>query len=115
MQSATLWGKTPERSLCSLPREAGQTAGVSFWAFALGANMAASDQAGVAIASDSCVTINTPAFLAKLDGVFVSVNPIFPAEHVGGSFSFNQAFAGGKAVFAAGEAVGVLGFAAQGQ
>lgn len=29
-----------------------------------------------------------PAFLAKLDALFVSVNPIFPAEHVGGSFSF---------------------------
>jgi hypothetical protein len=29
-----------------------------------------------------------PTFLAKLDGLFVSVNPIFPAEHLGGSFSF---------------------------
>jgi len=28
------------------------------------------------------------AFLAKLDGLFVSVNPIFPAEHVGASFTF---------------------------
>jgi hypothetical protein len=29
-----------------------------------------------------------PAFLAKLEGLFVSVNPIHPAEHVGGTFSF---------------------------
>jgi hypothetical protein len=28
------------------------------------------------------------AFLAKLESRFVSLNPIFPAEHVGGSFSF---------------------------
>jgi hypothetical protein len=28
------------------------------------------------------------AFLAKMDGLFVSVNPIFPAEHVGGTFTF---------------------------
>ena len=40
MQSATLCGKTPERSLCSLSREAGQTAGVSFWALALRADSA---------------------------------------------------------------------------
>lgn len=29
-----------------------------------------------------------PAFLAKLESLFVSVNPIHPAEHVGGTFSF---------------------------
>jgi hypothetical protein len=29
-----------------------------------------------------------PAFLAKLEGLFVSVNPIHPAEHSGPSFSF---------------------------
>jgi hypothetical protein len=29
-----------------------------------------------------------PAFLAKMDGLFVSVNPIFPAEHVGATFTF---------------------------
>lgn len=29
-----------------------------------------------------------PAFLAKMNGLFVSVNPIFPAEHVGPTFSF---------------------------
>jgi hypothetical protein len=29
-----------------------------------------------------------PPFLAKLAGRFVSVNPIFPAEHTGGTFSF---------------------------
>jgi hypothetical protein len=28
------------------------------------------------------------AFLAKMDGLFVSVNPIFPAEHVGATFTF---------------------------
>jgi hypothetical protein len=28
------------------------------------------------------------AFLAKMDGLFVSVNPIFPAEHAGGTFTF---------------------------
>ncbi len=29
-----------------------------------------------------------PAFLAKLESRFVSLNPIFPAEHQGGTFSF---------------------------
>ena len=29
-----------------------------------------------------------PAFLAKLESRFVSLNPIFPAEHVGGTFTF---------------------------
>ncbi len=29
-----------------------------------------------------------PAFVQKLDQRFVSLNPIFPAEHVGSSFSF---------------------------
>jgi hypothetical protein len=29
-----------------------------------------------------------PAFVAKLDGLFVSLNPIFPAEHVGATFTF---------------------------
>jgi hypothetical protein len=28
------------------------------------------------------------AFVAKMDGLFVSVNPIFPAEHAGGTFTF---------------------------
>jgi len=28
------------------------------------------------------------AFVAKLDGLFVSLNPIFPAEHVGSTFTF---------------------------
>ncbi len=28
------------------------------------------------------------AFVAKLDGLFVSLNPIFPAEHVGATFTF---------------------------
>lgn len=29
-----------------------------------------------------------PAFVAKMDGLFVSINPIFPAEHVGPTFTF---------------------------
>lgn len=29
-----------------------------------------------------------PAFLAKLESRFVSLNPIFPAEHAGGTFTF---------------------------
>ncbi len=35
-----------------------------------------------------------PAFLAKLESHFVSLNPIFPAEHVGGTFSFPIAVGG---------------------
>ncbi|HVY78592.1 MAG TPA: hypothetical protein VG898_08815 [Solirubrobacterales bacterium] len=35
-----------------------------------------------------------PAFLAKLESRFVSLNPIFPAEHVGASFSFPIAAGG---------------------
>lgn len=34
------------------------------------------------------------AFLAKMDGLFVSVNPIFPAEHTGGTFTFPIALNG---------------------
>jgi hypothetical protein len=36
-----------------------------------------------------------PAFAAKMDGLFVSINPIFPAEHVGPTFTF-PIIAGGQ-------------------
>ena len=35
-----------------------------------------------------------PAFVAKLESRFVSVNPIFPAEHVGATFTFPIALGG---------------------
>jgi hypothetical protein len=43
--------------------------------------MSVLDQGRVTIAFD-------PAFLAKLDSRFVSLNPIFPAEHQGAAFTF---------------------------
>jgi hypothetical protein len=42
----------------------------------------------IAEASGGATLSFDPAFLAKLEALFVSVNPIHPAEHSGGTFSF---------------------------
>jgi hypothetical protein len=48
-------------------------------------------------AIDRATMVFDPAFLAKLESHFVSLNPVFPAEHQGPSFSFPIAAGGALA------------------
>jgi hypothetical protein len=57
---------------------------------ALGKATAQVEPATVKILPEGELTVSPdPAFLAKLNSVFVSVNPIFPAENQGGVFHFS--------------------------
>jgi hypothetical protein len=69
-----------------VPFEAGQL---------LGTLIADSQPQLITITEQNRATLSfDPAFLAKLESRFVSLNPIFPAEHVGGTFSFPIALGG---------------------
>ncbi len=55
----------------------------------IGSLVAKTQPASVAIAAQGALSLTLdPQTLAKLDALHVSVNPIFPDEHIGGVFSF---------------------------